>query len=628
MSTNIESKIQNEIGFIALINRIIVRLLFLMTLYTLVRIVYYLVHRQDFKEVAIFELAEAFVQGVRFDLSTLILINFPFLLIWIFKDSCFSKIRLFKYSFLFINILFLWLNVADIEWIVFNGQRAAISHFLIRNDIAHQMPQLIVHYWYLALFSMALSMIITVYFPYKTINVNLKNRFFVSLLLLPLLILGVRGGFQNKPLKPTHAYAYSRSELGHLVLNSTFTFIHSRKNSEVKKMAWLSESEMERYLFSKRPKDVFSNAEDRPFKNVVLIILESFSMEYIGAANQGVGYTPFFDQLTKQGLFFRNFFANGRRSIEAVPSMMAGIPSWMSDAFLTSNFQGSEIKGLPDFLLRYNYSSGFFHGAVNGSMFFDSFAARSGFKKYFGLSEYPEPVRDYDGFWGVYDEPFFLWSKNQISAFQEPFFVTLFSLSSHQPYNVPLNLKGRFPKGTLEIHESIGYTDYALEQFFIAAKKESWYKDTLFIITGDHTSKSDNSNYQDKIGFYRVPLLLFAENIKWPKLDLLQPAQHIDIYPTILHLLGFGDQFPLKIGRSLFDDQNRAYAMNRTPEGFWFLSNSHFTRMSFSDEIKQEQLRPSTQAATTSAGDDEMMMKAHLQYLINGLIENRLITTR
>ena len=198
-------------------------------------------------------------------------------------------------------------------------------------------------------------------------------------------------------------------------------------------------------------------------KNVVVIILESF-----GDENVGRGYTPFLDSLITKSYYFKHGFANGKVSIDAVPSILSSITSLMNNSFISSSFSLNKINGLPKILKKEGYGTSFFHGSFNGSQNFDQYAQVAGFDHYYGKDQY-DGKEAFDGKWGIYDEEFMQFFCNKLTTFKEPFFSSIFTISSHNPYRVPEKYKGKFSKGTTEIHESIGYSDFALQNFFNTA---------------------------------------------------------------------------------------------------------------------------------------------------------------
>ena len=186
----------------------------------------------------------------------------------------------------------------------------------------------------------------------------------------------------------------------------------------------------------------------------------------------------------------QNAYANGKRSIEGIPAIIGGIPALLSDPFITSAYSSNTITTIPSLLKQKGYTSTFFHGGTNGTMGFDNFSRSSGFDHYFGRTEYDNDD-DFDGSWGIYDEPFLQQAALEIDKMKLPFLAVLFTLSSHHPYKIPDKYVNQFPEGTLPLHQSIAYADFSLKRFFETALKMSWFSNTLFVITADHTSSTE-----------------------------------------------------------------------------------------------------------------------------------------
>lgn len=611
------------------------RIMFLLLLYSLVRLCFLLNNWPLLKNESLGDLLFALVHGVRFDLSIILTINLIFIALWI------SPLRLHSYPwfkktlhvlFVAVNFVFLAMNMVDTELVNFNARRMTWAYFNLKQDMGAQLPQIIANYWHWSLITGAMIPVMLYWTPKRLPVVEderpttVGGRLKVAVLYLAFifaLVVGIRGGLQNKPVREAHAFRGSVM-LGHLTLNTPFTVIHSRKKSAEKEIRFYSDKEVREILRNGigGEKPVALPQKNQRAQNVVLIILESFAREYMGAVNGRSGYTPFLDQLTKESLFFTNHFANARRSIEAIPALVAGLPSLLREPFLLSSYQGTEVQGLAQVLASHGYATSFFHGAENGSMFFDSFAKRTGYDSYFGMSEYPEPKKDWDGFWGILDGPFFQFFAVEMSkAYKkksQPFFTTIFTLSSHQPYPVPNELKDQFPVGTLEIHRSVGYTDYSLKKFFKTAEKEPWFDQTLFVITADHTQKSDDPQYANLLGPYRVPLLFYQKNAPWAGQVSERITQHVDVMASILDYLGYQDGNIVPHGQSVFSDREGVFVA-REVDSFIFHSKDCTARMSLEGEW-----RPETHSSGCTSVH-ERYLKAYVQSFINGVIKNNLL---
>ncbi|GEO04701.1 sulfatase [Adhaeribacter aerolatus] len=583
----------------------------------------------------------AFLHGLRFDAAALLTINLPFIALSVFPNI--SSLRNRKYQqflrilYVLLNTVFFFVNLIDIEYFKFIGRRTSNELLIITQDIADQASHLAVDYWYFIFLTLLLGFILNRIYPVyreprRPEQANWDLQRVLAIFFLGIFCtLGIRGGTQYKPLRISHAFVQEPAVLGNLALNSTFTFIRSLNNAPLEKANYFAnQAAVARHLGFSPQKYATQKLPPQP-ENVVIIILESFASEYIGYENNGRGYTPFFDSLAAQGTFFRHNYANGKRSILALPSILAGLPSLMDDPFISSVYESNQLFGLGSILNRAGYTTSFFHGAANGTMGFNAFTKSIGITHYYGLNEYPKELkeRDYDGLWGIVDEPYLQYVVRQLTKQKPPFAATVFTLSSHDPYFVPAEHRGKFPKGNLPIHETIGYTDYALRQFFKSAARQPWYQNTLFVLTGDHTHKSKVKDYNNLVGMHKVPLLFYHPGKKFPAYNTVKISQHADILPTLVHYLQVPTNKLLPFGHSLLDSATTGQALLYLEGVATLLHQDYITQLNPNEELKLYQyqlhgLKRAPQAPDAKRrqyGDD---LKAYLQYFKNGLIENNL----
>ena len=309
------------------------------------------------------------------------------------------------------------------------------------------------------------------------------------------------------------------------------------------------------------------------YSNVVVILLESFSQEFMGCYNKnGESYTPFLDSLARHSHLY-NGRSNGKKSIESIPAVMAGVPTLMECPLLTSRYLYNDYTSLPSILKRYSYSTAFFHGSYNGVMCFDTFCYNIGFDRYVGKDQYDERFGedvDFDGAWGVFDEPWLKFMLDEINQMPEPFFVGEFTLSSHHPYTVPDPYKGRLKKGPKPLLQVVNYSDRALQNFFAAASKQPWFERTLFIIMGDHPGCVLTRDYTGLDGSYCIPMMFYLPGEQARGTHSNTIVQQTDILPTIVDYLGL-DETTVCFGNSLFQPHegwqivygNGYYILNR-----------------------------------------------------------------
>jgi len=520
--------------------------------------------------------------GCRFDLAAILMVNLPFLVLLNLP----LKIRnqaawrwLTGIVFVLSNFIAILVNLGDSVYYRFTQKRMTgdfINYLKAGgHDLVNLLPQYIRDFWFVPLFLLLLVVFLVIIFVrFRTSRLEGKGLFFYGKHLLSFVVvmafavICIRGGFQLKPISLVTAGQYAPPSHVPLVLNTPFTMIKTWNQSEVKEVSYFSNERKMLGIFN--PVRQPGIREWRP-RNIVIIILESFSAEFSAFLNPEMestayrGYMPFLDSLMAKSLTFRGY-ANGKRSIEAIPAILAGIPSWMNNDYITSSFAGNKIHTLANLLNGKSYHTSFFHGGNNGTMNFDAFARMASFGEYYGRNEYGNDA-DFDGKWGIFDEPFFDFFAGKLNSFPQPFLSVIFSLSSHHPYPIPPKYKGKFPGGTRPIHQSVGYTDHALRMFFQKASAMPWYHHTLFVITADHTPEPGLPLYKTRLGNYLVPILFFDPDTSLQAFPA-RTVQQIDIMPSVLDYIGFKEPY-ICFGSSVFDPAAPRFALS-------YLNNSYF----------------------------------------------------
>ncbi|MBF9222377.1 LTA synthase family protein [Hymenobacter ruricola] len=621
------------------------RFALLMGVYTLLRLGFYALNFSPFRNIGAGSVLNAFVHGLRFDVAALLWLNLPLVL-----PSLLVPVRArrgqqwLRGLFVLLNFPGFLLNIIDWQYFKFIGRRLSNEWSTIGEDIAQQAGQIGLHYWYLAIPLAALVYLLWWLCPMPTAAeaaFRPGRRAWVlrvpeAAVVVVLVVLGLRGGWQLKPLRTGTAFELQPAVLGHLALNSTFTVLKSIDEVPVERKGYFASAAALRPSLGAVP--LPARAAPPTPDNVVILLLESFSSEYTGVDNGGLGgYTPFFDSLaTAPGsLLMRENYANGRRSIEALPAVLSGLPSLMDEPFITSSFQTAELHGLGEILGRHGYATAMYHAGANGTMGFDMFAGIAGMQRYYGLNEYPGGAAspDFDGHWGIFDEPYLQYFNRQLTATRQPFFATLFTLSAHDPFTVPARYKGRFPAGTQPIHPTIAYTDLALRNFFRAARREPWFAHTLFVLTADHTSQSDQASYQNTLGYHKTPLLLLRPGQPLPPANPHRISQQADVPASVLDVLGLAQEQGrlLPFGSSVFDAASPGRALFRDGDSYYLVHADFVTELTNTNQVRlypyQTHLMPVAPVAypdpalVKKYGDE---LRACVQFYVNGLLDNRL----
>ncbi len=402
-------------------------------------------------------------------------------------------------------------------------------------------------YWYVIILVLGLNALITRFFGRLRLNTSRKNSFILGTLTLFGIAFFARGGVALKPLNSMDAYAKLTNKEVTTAITPLYILLESYGKQGINYEAYFSDDLLQEALSDdKRSYDTLT--VDKP--NICLILLESFGKEYtkLNVSNRP-SYTPFLDSLMEHSVNFTNAYANGLRSIDAVASCIAGVPCLTKQPFIGSLYSQSNINTLPEILKKEGYVTSFFHGADELSMGFKPYLQSQGIDHYFAKQDYPNSA-DFDGTWGIYDEPFLAYCSTKLSSQKQPWFSGIFTLSSHHPYQIP-EAYTYLPEGTNEIHQSIRYTDLALRNFFKSIQSKSWFDNTVFIITADHSSINETPAYRSYRGKYAVPLLIYAPE-RFDNREENRIVQHIDIYSTIRHLTT-NDSF-VSFGNSLLDD--------------------------------------------------------------------------
>lgn len=510
-----------------------------------------------------------------FDTSAILYTNALYLVLMFLplhlkEKSVWQKVT--RWIFYIVNSLTVVMNLCDAVYFTYTGRRTTSTVFYeFSNDhnIFSIIGQSIITYWYLVLAGAAMIFLLVFFyktpaqFAVKHDRKSMMSYYVVQILcfiaLIPCSVAGMRGGFTTavRPITLSNANQYVNRPLETgIVLNTPFSMIRSTGKAVFFNPGYFTDAELAK-IYS----PIYN--EGKPYtnkvaykRNVVVLILESFGREYIAEYNDEFkidnykGYAPFMDSMVRRSLTFDYTFANGRKSIDGMPSILSSIPYFLEPFFLTPASLNT-VSGLAGELGKCGYSSAFFHGAENGSMGFEAFAKTTGFQKYYGRTEYNEDKRfggdkDFDGTWAIWDEPFLQFYATKMTEMKEPFVTAVFTASSHHPYAIPDKYKVKFDilwERDNPMHKCIRYTDMALRKFFATASKQPWYKNTIFVITSDHTNIYDHQEYGTDLGVFGAPILIFdpSGDIEPGRRHCI--AQQIDIMPTVLQYLGYSNPY-------------------------------------------------------------------------------------
>lgn len=586
--------------------------------------------------------------------------------------------KVVTWVFTVINGVVVAMNLGDAVYFKYTGHRTTMSvfgEFEHENNLGSVLGAEIVNHWYL--FVVGVVLIVGMWWMSRKMrscdwshdtwedrkNEAVKSvgvRVLTLLVFLPCCVAGMRGGWTTavRPITISNANQYVEHPTeAALVLNTPFALIRTVGKDVFRDPEYFDDKTLATIY---TPVQVPSNSpkgEGMNKVNVVVLIVESFGREYIGNYNELLeggrykGYAPFIDSLYNESLSFDYTFANGRQSIDGMPSILSGIPRFIEPFFLTPASM-NDVSGLAGELGKDGYYSAFFHGAENGSMGFEAFAKHTGYNDYFGRTEYDADKRfggekDFDGTWAIWDEPFMQFYALKMSEFKQPFVSTIFTASSHHPYAVPNEYGVMFKDdnnpsvqcgGPNPIHKCISYTDMAIRKFFETARKQPWYKNTIFVFTSDHTNLYDHEEYGTDLGLFGAPILFYDPSGRMPRGRMHSIAQQTDIMPTVLGWIGYKRPYVAWGVDLLNTPAEETWAVNYTGGGMYQFVKGDYLLQFDGTELKavynfrkdwmlRHNLLPQLKGDKTVM-EYERQLKAIIQTYMQRMVGNRLIGDR
>ena len=567
------------------------RILLAYLFYFIARILFFVYNRNLIQIDGVTDIVSMCYHGLAFDTTSILYLNLLFIVFSIlpFRINHSKKYQTFLFYLYFVPNLFGYAtNFVDFIYYRFNFGRSTIAAL---DSLEHEsnktllLMNFLIHYWHVFVLFFLISFLWI--YLYKKISLQITKHHpgvayfgtstFSFLVIATLIVGGIRGDFKKstRPINLLDASRYVKnSSQADVILNTPFALIRTMFSNNFKKVNFVDQATIDSLIVP--IKHYKNNPKTKP--NIVIFILESNAKEYYGAFNKNSkipnykGYTPFVDSLAQHSMIYTNAYSNGYKSIHAMSSILAGIPSF-KDAFTSSPYPKQKTESLVSTLKSEGYTTSFFHGAPNGSMGFLGYSNILEFDNYYGKNEYNNDS-EFDGVWGIWDEPFFQYFNTTISKKKQPFLATLFSVSSHEPYQIPEKYEGKFPKGDVNIHQCIGYTDFALKQFFKSAKKEPWFNNTIFVLVGDHGNTIFYDDYKKEVNKNKVAMLIYKPNSKFVG-EYKDYAQQIDLYPTILDMIGYDKPFR-SWGRSLVGDSKIApFLIRYSANVYQFMSGNY-----------------------------------------------------
>lgn len=480
------------------------------------------------------------------------------------------------------NSLMLIVQFSDTAYFRFTGTRlrwSALQEVMSDSNMLGILSGYLLQYWWVAVaIVIAMALVVWLFRRAEICNLGIRKRavrislritLFVLIGGLTVLCLRGRIGAGN-PMSIADATWYaSTPEQINAVLNSPFTVIRSiGKNAKVERLSFFNDEELSAIRSS-----VHIPTDSTQFirKNVMFIILESGGSCFIDLFNKWgeedgkkmSGLMPFTDSIARQSLVFTNIMATGKRSNEGITAILGTFPAFEPLVYMISPYNAQPFDSPATLLGKKGYETAFFYGCNHGSFNVDQFAENSGFMNMYDRSKYPEPDKDYDHTWGIFDEQMGQFVVKTLSTYRQPWASAWFTISAHSPFKVPegydtssFKYKSPTPQRGQE------YTDRALRKFFEMAEKQPWFKNTVFVITGDHGSREmDNTRYDKQFIQMHVPLIVYSPGFVKPAVVENIAGSQFDIAPTVLSIMGYDEPY-VSVGSNLLKEGAENYSVS------------------------------------------------------------------
>lgn len=557
--------------------------LFWVLFFIVSRAAFLLYHINDSAQLSITDLAGTFWYGSRLDFSFASYLSaIPFILA--FVGACWSRFPaagiIRWYTFVMVAIMSVIL-AADLELYSHWGFRMDSTPLQYLNTPAEMAasagsaPLLLLTFVALA----TTGLFILLYRLYFDLLKYKASRFYwltavLSFVFIALLVLPMRGGVQQIPINQSIAYFSDKPFTNHASINMPWNMVHSMlKYGEISENPYL-------YLPADsaeiKVKELYAAVSDsslqvvKPGKpNVLFIILESYSAKMVESLGGERGITPNLDKLAKEGISFTRMYASGDRSQKGMVSILSGYPVQPATSIVKVPKKSEKLPQLSLTFEQSGYKTSFFYGGELEFANLKSYFVNGGYDKL--IDKYAFPEESYNSKWGTHDHVLFERALQDLNKEQQPFFSTIYTLSSHEPFEIPI--KPRFPvtDDVSKYRNSVYYTDWALGNFIKAAKKEPWWQNTLVVLVADHGHPYPNKDPNHAPSKFHIPFILTGGAVTTQGLTIDALGSQTDIAATILSQLNLPHK-EYAWSRNLLAPTKQPFAFYVFQDGFGYLT--------------------------------------------------------
>lgn len=559
----------------------------------------------DFTMFTIFKI---YSYGFLYDLASSFYLSIPVFLYLTFAPKILYASRIHKYlasSFLILVLFaFGFLSISEhIFWDEFavRFNFIAVDYLVYTKEVIANIKQ---SYPIKTIIILNLFVAVLIYFPlkkylHKTISyetaVKVRLKYFLLSLSLPIIsfftITSSNINFENKYEKNL---AYNGlyqlfSSFRSNVLDYKEFYLSYDKEVVLNNYKTLVKENNSTFLFPNNEKILreIKNTGKELNKNVVMIVVESLSAEYLGAFGDKRGLTPNLSALAKESMFFTNFYATGTRTVRGMEALTLSVPPTPGRS-IVKRIDNENMFSIGNVFLSKNYDTSFIYG---GHGYFDNmnaFFSSNGFNEIIDRRDMNEDEITFVNAWGVADEDLYnkaLKHFDKKAKNNKKFFSFIMSTSNHRPYS--------YPDGKIDIPSKSGrsgavkYSDYAIGEFIKKAKNKEWFNDTIFIIVADHNASSAGKAALP-VHKYKIPLLIYSPtNVKAQVISKV--SSQIDLMPTIFAMFNWDYKSKL-FGKNILDKNFKERALIGNYQNLGLLRDNKLTVLSSNKTVKEYEI--------------------------------------
>jgi phosphoglycerol transferase MdoB-like AlkP superfamily enzyme len=598
--------------------------IFWLAFFYFARFVFLIIHNKEASELGFKVLAGTFTHGIKLDISAIgYIFIFPLLAslpaLWISGDWFRHFIRIYTWILLFVSSS---LVIGDAVLYTYWGFRMDYTPFIYLKtpkDAAASVSTITIVVVCITV------ILITVLFGYlykrfidRLFSDSSDVRFkipatFFYMLLFGSLIIPIRGGFGTAPVNAGTVYFNENLFANHAAINvvwnvgasyfnrnptrNPYSFGDLKKAVSLRDTLTLKKGVTRKVLNTGRP-------------NIMLIILESFGNRLIGPLGGDSLTTPCINKLIDEGLLFSNFYASGNRTDKALPAILNGFPAQPAVSIIKEPKKTQSMLSLVKIMNGQGYSSSFWYGGDINFANFNSFVIASGFHQIVTMDNFDPSYHNSN--WGVYDHVLFETLKDSMGITEEPFFRVLLTLSSHEPFDIPMDPVFKGKDELTKFRNSIYYTDKAVGDFITWAKTTDWWKNTLVILVADHCRRNSTDDLVYSQDIFKIPMLWMGGALNEPGKRIEKFGSQVDISLTLLNQLDISGNFPY--AKDLLSDESNSFAFYTFNEGFAFITDS--SAVIYDHKLGEPVIRTGVNPDIT-----ETLGKAYLQVLYDDFMK-------